>query len=652
MAVDVLAVRHACKGRVGDVAHQLCRAQLDRFEVLAKDPTPLTVGCTQEAPVFSRAAQEVGREAPLRFVNIRETAGWSSEGAAAAPKMAALLAAASEPAPETPWVKLQSAGVVLIYGRDEKAIEAGNLLRAHLDITVLLKPPAEVAPPRVNEFPIAKGLVRTANGYLGAFEITVDEFAEGVPSSRGNLLFGPSRDGVISRCDIFIDLTGGVPFFPGTGLRDGYLRADPDNPAAVLTVLLEARDLVGTFDKPRYISFQEHLCAHSRSRITGCTRCLDLCPTGAIKPDGDHVSVDPYVCAGCGECSASCPTGAVAYAVPPSDALMRKLRTLLMTYYEAGGQNAVLLFHDDPHGAPLIDALARFGNGLPAHVLPVSVNELSQIGLETFAAAFAFGASAARLLLRARPRHDVEGLKRTLALAESVLIGLGFNAGRIETIESDDPEALGEAVRAIPTLPPAPRPSNFRPSGDKRSVLRFALQELHRAAPEPVDLVPLPPGAPFGAVEINTEGCTLCLSCVSACPTGALRDDPDKPALRFAEQACVQCGLCKSTCPEKVITLIPRINFRATSDGVRVLKQEEPFCCIRCGKAFGVRSTIEKVTARLAGQHWMFKDAPERLDLIQMCDDCRVAYVTEREFDPHAPPREPVRTTDDYLRKR
>jgi ferredoxin len=553
--------------------------------------------------------------------------------------------------PEIPLVRLESGGVVLIYGRDERAIEAANLIKAHLDITVLLKPAAEVAPPRSADFPIAQGAIRAAQGYLGAFEITVDEFAESVPAARGNLLFGRARDGAVSRCDIFIDLSGGVPFFPGTDLRDGYLRADPDHPAAVLTVLLKARDLVGTFDKPRYIALEEHLCAHSRSRITGCTRCLDLCPTGAIKPNGDHVLVDPYVCAGCGECSAACPTGAVAYTVPPSDALIRKLRTVLMTWHEEGGQHAVVLFHDDPHGGPLIEALTRFGAGLPTHVLPVCVNEVTQIGLEALAAVFAFGASAVRLLLRERSRHGVEGLSRTVILADSILVGLGFGAARVATIETDDPDTLGETLRAIPALPPAPRMSTFRPIGDKRSVLRFALQELHRAAFEPVDTLPLPAGAPFGAVAIDTQGCTLCLSCVSACPTGALRDDPEKPALRFAEEACVQCGLCKSTCPEKVITLLPRLNFRAVTDGVQVLKQEEPFCCIRCGKPFGVRSTIEKVTAKLAGKHWMFKDEPGRLDLIQMCDDCRVAYVTEREFDPHASPRAPVRTTDDYLRE-
>ena len=59
------------------------------------------------------------------------------------------------------------------------------------------------------------------------------------------------------------------------------------------------------------------LCAHSRSKIVGCNRCLDLCPTGAITPAGNHVAIDRHICAGCGQCAAVCPTGAAAYALPP-----------------------------------------------------------------------------------------------------------------------------------------------------------------------------------------------------------------------------------------------------------------------------------------------------------------------------------------------
>jgi ferredoxin len=652
MPLEAETVRRACRGAQVATAHRLCRAELERFQAMAKDPASLTVGCTQEAAVFSAAAAEVGRTAPVHFVNVRETAGWSDDAAAAAPKMAALLAAAAVPSPEMASVALKSDGVILIYGCDERAVEAGHLLKEHLDVTVLIKPPAAVVPPRINEFPVAKGTIRSAKGHLGAFEITVDDFARAAPSSRGTLSFGRSSDGAASRCDIVLDLSGGIPLFQAAELRDGYLRADPGHPAAVLGAVLKARDLVGTFDKPRYVTFTEHLCAHSRSQIVGCTRCLDLCPVGAITPAGDHVAVNANICAGCGQCAAACPTGAIAYALPPSDTLLQKLRALLITYREAGGEHAIVLLHDDPHGAPLIDALARCGDGLPAHVLPFAVNEVTQVGLEAVAALFAYGASAVRLLLRAKPRHDVAGLQRMIAVADPILIGLGFGAGRIAAIETDDPDLLGATLRAIPTMPAAPRPASFLPVGDKRGVMRLALRELHRAAPEAADSITLPAHAPFGAVEVDATGCTLCLSCVAACPTGALTDDPQQPMLRFTEAVCVQCGLCQATCPEKVITLKPQLDFHAASGGTRVLKEEIPYCCIRCGKPFGVKSTIERVVAKLADKHWMFKESDARLDLIKMCDACRVAFVSEKEFDPYGPPRPQARTTDDYLRER
>jgi ferredoxin len=651
MPLDADAVRRGCRGKA-TAAKQLCRAELDRFRTIAAQGTPLTVACTQEAHLFSEVAEKTGRKTPIQFANIREAAGWSREADRAGPKMAALLAAAAEPMPAAPFVELQSGGVILICGRDENAVEAGNLLKDHLDVTVLIEPPAAIAPPRIADFPVAKGKVRNAKGHFGAFEVIVDDFAQASPSSRGLLAFGPSRNDARSSCDIILDLAGGTALFPAADLRDGYLRADPGNSAAMLRAVLKARELTGTFEKPRYISYDATLCVHSRSQITGCTRCLDLCPTSAITPDGDHVTIDANICAGCGQCAAACPTGAASYALPSEDLLLRKLRAMLTAYREAGGEQAVVLVHDEPHGAPLIDALARFGDGLPAHVLPFAVNEITQVGLESIAAAFAYGASAMRFLLRARPLHDVSGLRQTIALADPILMGLGFGAGRIATIETDDPDVLLEALRAIPAMAPAPRPASFRPLGAKRGVLRFALSELHRAAPEQVGVVALPKGAPLGAVEIDAGGCTLCLSCVSACPTGALRDDPERPLLRFVEDACVQCGLCQATCPEHVITLKPQIDFDAARAPARILKEEEPFCCIRCGKPFGVKSTVDRVVAKLQGKHWMYTGSSRRLDVIKMCEDCRVAYVAEEGFDPYGTQSKTIRTTDDYLRER
>lgn len=657
MPLDTARLAAGCRDATLETGKQFCRAETERvrsaIRAASRDGGSVTIACTQEVPLFQDIAAEQQAADPV-FVNIRETAGWSTDAAKAGPKMAALLALATEPTQPLPYVNLNSEGITLIYGRDEKAFEAAALLKDHLDVTVVLTRPGELSPPRLTEFPVVKGTIRSAKGHLGAFELEVDDYAAPAPSSRGALKFGPARNGATSRCDLIVDISGGLPLFPAADLRDGYLRADPNDPAGVLNAVLKARDLVGSFDRPRYITFTDDLCAHSRSKIVGCTRCLDLCPTGAITPAGNHVSIDAYVCAGCGQCAAACPTGAAAYALPTADALLRKLRTLFSVYRDAGGRDPVLLIHDEPHGAPLIEALARHGDGLPANVLPLAVNEITQVGLEAIAASFAYGASAVRFLLRGKARHDTLGLAKTIALAEPILQGLGFGPGRVATIETDDPFGLGDILRALPAMAPAPRPASFAAVGAKREVMRLSLRELHRAAPAPVDIVALPAGAPFGTLEVQVEGCTLCLSCVSACPTGALSDDAERPMLKFSEDACVQCGLCAATCPEKVITLKPQIDFRAATALPRTIKQEEPFCCIRCDKPFGVKSTIERVTAKLEGQHWMFKNSAKRLDLIKMCDTCRVTVVTEEEFDPHAvtPPRPRLRTTEDYLRER
>jgi ferredoxin len=326
---------------------------------------------------------------------------------------------------------------------------------------------------------------------------------------------------------------------------------------------------------------------------------------------------------------------------------------MLATYRTAGGSHPVFLFHDRAHGTELIDALARYGDGLPANTLPVEVNEVTQVGLEAIAASFAYGAAAIRFLLRAKPRHDVTGLRRTIELAEPILSGLGFGSGKVATIETDDPDSLREALQDIAIGETNPRPASFLPVGTKRDVQRFALRELHRTAPAPVDIIALPVGAPFGSVEVNVEGCTLCLACVSACPTGAMSADSERPMLKFTEDACVQCGLCVATCPEKVIELKPQIDFRAAIAPARIVKEEAPFHCIRCDKPFGVKSTIDRVTAKLEGKHWMFKDNTKRLAVLRMCDDCRVIAMTEDSFDPYGAPGRPApRTTEDYLRER
>ncbi|MGB0670405.1 MAG: 4Fe-4S binding protein, partial [Rhodospirillales bacterium] len=296
--------------------------------------------------------------------------------------------------------------------------------------------------------------------------------------------------------------------------------------------------------------------------------------------------------------------------------------------------------------------MARTGRGLPANLLPFAVNEVTQVGLDFLAGVLAFGAEGIDCLIDPQKADETDGLKREAALAETVLDGLGYGAGRVHLLDNADPEALeGKLWQAAGAPRPMPAGDAFLPMGKKRGLLTLALQQLHRHAPNPVDVLALDAGAPFGAVNVDVAGCTLCLACVGSCPTGALKDNPDKPQLRFNESACVQCGLCKATCPEKVISLEPRLSFTDTARRHLTVKEEEPFECIRCGKPYGAKSSIEAMVSKLQN-HPMFQGAGQ-LDRLKMCEDCRVIALSEDETHPFAgAPRPTTRTTDDYLRER
>jgi len=217
MQLDLAAVQHGCGNSEIATFRHLCRTELDRFRNAAKAEGALTVGCTQEAPLFS---EEAG-ERPISFVNLRETGGWSADAARAGPKMAALLAAAAEPTPNFSFVNMSSEGVILVYGRDETAIEAGKLLADHLDVSVMITRPGQIAPPSTTSFPIVKGTIRNANGHFGNFELTIDDYAAPRASSRDAFVFEVPRNGATSRCDLVLDLSGGPPLFPAHDLREG-----------------------------------------------------------------------------------------------------------------------------------------------------------------------------------------------------------------------------------------------------------------------------------------------------------------------------------------------------------------------------------------------------------------------------------------------
>jgi ferredoxin len=439
--------------------------------------------------------------------------------------------------------------------------------------------------------------------------------------------------------DLVLDL-GATPLIGLHQPPQGYFRRGGDD-HRLMDAVLQLREMNGEFEKPTFFQYKPKLCAHSRNEQVGCKACIDVCSAAAIRSladEGGGIRIEPHLCVGCGACTTVCPSGALTFATPTAAHQGRRMRTLLQTYRRAGGVQgagpAALLVHSQGAGARRVDELGRAARvdaairGVPARVLPMDVWHTASVGLDLWLAAFAYGAADVWVLLtdEEAPAYR-DALAEQAAIANTLMEGLGHAGGRVRLLDARELAALDAAMQ---TASPAglAQPATFAVQAEKRATLELAIEHLTLHAPTRVEEIALPAaGSPFGNVIVDTDKCTLCLSCVGACPEAALADNPERPQLRFIESNCVQCGLCETTCPEHAITLAPRLWLAEEGKArrrARVLNEVEPYSCIRCGKPFGTLKAIEAMMGKLAG-HAMFQGAAA--DRLKMCGDCRVIDI-------------------------
>ncbi|QUM90648.1 4Fe-4S binding protein [Moritella sp. 36] len=523
-----------------------------------------------------------------------------------------------------PTVSYESRGNLLIIGPHDTITTLAPQFSTLNSVTLLAtSQAAENTAKTSNDIKVFFSNDVTIKGYLGAFEVNC-RVAGTLLDTYVNLaevtIGGDSFDLVVDMsAESIINTEIPAPGYYPVG----------SGKAAIADVIETLPDMLGTFDKPKYFRLNNDSCAHSSRGVSGCTRCVDACPAGALSSNGHAIEINPFLCQGVGTCATACPTEAITYALPDPEKTQNFIYRLLNSYQMAGGVKPTILFfgnRDEENVAAKLPSL-------PSNVIPIALEELATVGVDTWFSALIYGAHQVLLAtnIAYMPATIDRVLKDELAIANNFLTELGFEADRICLFElSSAAEFVAFPASLLPVVDNkiAVMDSGVlaeQLSGTKREKLFSALDRLHAQSTVRPTLSSVPENAPYGSVECKTDDCTLCMGCVAVCPTRALHAVGGRPGLQFKEQDCVQCGLCEKACPEQVISLKPGVNWDAESrQNTVMIHEEEPACCLSCGKAFAPASMIQMLTEKLQGHSQFQGDAIRRLS---MCEDCRVRDI-------------------------
>ena len=355
--------------------------------------------------------------------------------------------------------------------------------------------------------------------------------------------------------------------------------------------------------------YDSAICQYQGRRNDLCAKCVEVCPTVAIlKNDEKRELVFSHIdCIGCGECVSVCPSGALKFAPLPQS-----------VFYEISklykGKIPLLIAEGEISSALKIE--------LPCGVLPFGIfgsKQIDEVNLlsamqESGSSVIVYGADAGEGTREAA--ELINGISRAIYGKDAVF--LARNLAELQ-------EALGFAQSAQPWE------LSINEQGFSKKEI-FSKRVSAMVGEGSFGTVKSGERLRFGEVSINESSCTLCLSCVGACNTGALYADNSDNSIKFNASLCTTCNYCVLSCAEKDTMALNISGVRLAPEffTYRMLAKDELFKCIECGKEFATTKAVMKI-ADMMGAH--FANEPEKMKTLFCCGDCKAKIMIKKQIE-------------------